>query len=70
MWPETMAEYDYDQKFYSRELWPAEGLSSYYDNLLLFRLLLFRAGLITVPEKFELLLKPEISKHYKACMEK
>jgi len=50
MRPEALAEYDYGQEVYSRELWLAEGLSSYYDNLLL-----FRAGLITVAEYFELL---------------
>ena len=50
MRPEVLAEYDYDREVYTRELWLAEGLSSYYDNLLL-----FRAGLITVAEYFELL---------------
>ena len=41
----------------NREEARKSGLSSYYDNLLL-----FRAGLITVPKKFKLLLKPEIAK--------
>jgi predicted metalloprotease with PDZ domain len=50
MRPEVLAEYDYDREVYTRELWLAEGLSSYYDNLLL-----FRAGLVTVAEYFELL---------------
>jgi len=50
MRPEALAEYDYDKEVYTRELWLAEGLSSYYDNLLL-----FRSGLIDVNEYFELL---------------
>jgi predicted metalloprotease with PDZ domain len=37
---------------YTRELWLAEGLTSYYDNLLL-----FRGGLIDVGQYFELLAK-------------
>ncbi len=50
MRPQALDEYDYDQEVYTRELWLAEGLSSYYDNLLL-----FRGGLIDVGEYFELL---------------
>lgn len=50
MRPEALASYDYDREVYTRELWLAEGLSSYYDNLLL-----FRAELITATEFFELL---------------
>jgi predicted metalloprotease with PDZ domain len=50
MRPGGLAEYDYDREMYTRELWLAEGLSSYYDNLLL-----FRAGLVTVSEYFDLL---------------
>ena len=50
MRPEALASYDYDKEVYTRELWLAEGLSSYYDNLLL-----FRSGLIGVAEYFELL---------------
>jgi predicted metalloprotease with PDZ domain len=50
MRPEALAEYDYDREVYTRELWLAEGLSSYYDNLLL-----FRSGLVDVNEYFELL---------------
>ena len=50
MRPEALSEYDYDQEVYTRELWLAEGLSSYYDNLLL-----FRAGLIDVADYFNLL---------------
>jgi len=50
MRPEALAEYDYDQEVYTRELWLAEGLTSYYDNLLL-----FRGGLIDVGDYFILL---------------
>ena len=46
----ALAEYDYDQEVYTRELWLAEGLTSYYDNLLL-----FRGSLIDVSDYFELL---------------
>ncbi len=50
MRPAALADYDYDREVYTRELWLAEGLSSYYDDLLL-----FRAGLLSVSEYFELL---------------
>jgi predicted metalloprotease with PDZ domain len=50
MRPVALAEYDYSKEVYTRELWLAEGLTSYYDNLLL-----FRAGLIDVASYFELL---------------
>ncbi len=50
MRPEILVEYDYDQERYTRELWLAEGLSSYYDDLLL-----FRSGLIDVNDYFALL---------------
>ena len=50
MRPEALANYDFDQENYTRELWLAEGLTSYYDNLLL-----FRSGLIDVSEYLELL---------------
>jgi predicted metalloprotease with PDZ domain len=50
MRPQALASYDYDSEVYTRELWLAEGLTSYYDNLLL-----FRSGLITVSEFLELL---------------
>jgi predicted metalloprotease with PDZ domain len=50
MRPEVLSEYSYDSEVYTRELWLAEGLSSYYDDLLL-----FRSGLIDVGEYFELL---------------
>lgn len=48
--PQALNHYDYDRETYTRELWLAEGLSSYYDNLLL-----FRSGLITVDEYLALL---------------
>ena len=54
MRPEALARYDYDAEVYTRELWLAEGLTSYYDDLLL-----FRAGLIDVSDYF-LLLAAEI----------
>jgi predicted metalloprotease with PDZ domain len=50
MRPAALATYDYEREMYTRELWLAEGLSSYYDDLLL-----FRAGLISVSEYFDLL---------------
>jgi predicted metalloprotease with PDZ domain len=50
MRPSALAVYDYDQETYTRELWLAEGLSSYYDDLML-----FRAELISVSEYFDLL---------------
>jgi len=48
--PAALARYDYDREMYTRELWLAEGLSSYYDDLLL-----FRAELVDVSEYFDLL---------------
>lgn len=50
MRPAALASYDYEREMYTRELWLAEGISSYYDDLLL-----FRSGLITVSEYLELL---------------
>jgi predicted metalloprotease with PDZ domain len=50
MRPEQLASYDYDSETYTRQLWLAEGLSSYYDNLLL-----FRAGVVSVSEYLDLL---------------
>lgn len=52
MRPSVMLEYDYDSEMYTRELWLAEGLTSYYDDLLL-----FRSGLIGVNDYFGLLAK-------------
>jgi len=48
--PAALTQYDYDHEMYTRELWLAEGLSSYYDDLLL-----FRAELLTVSEYLDLL---------------
>jgi len=50
MRPQALAESDYDAEVYTRELWLAAGLSSYYDDLLL-----FRAGLLDVSDYFDLL---------------
>jgi predicted metalloprotease with PDZ domain len=50
MRPQALARYDYDREVYTQELWLAEGLSSYYDDLLL-----FRAGLLDVSDYFDLL---------------
>lgn len=50
MRPAVLDEYEYDHEVYTRELWLAEGLTSYYDNLLL-----FRSGLIDVADYFDLL---------------
>ncbi len=52
--PQALSEYQYDSETYTRELWLAEGLSSYYDNLLL-----FRSGVLSV-EEFMVLLADEI----------
>lgn len=48
--PVELVDYDYSREMYTRELWLAEGITSYYDNLLL-----LRAGLIQVTEYLELL---------------
>jgi predicted metalloprotease with PDZ domain len=47
MRPAALAAYDYEREQYSDTLWLAEGLTSYYDNLLL-----SRAGLVTPDEYF------------------
>lgn len=52
MRPLELAQYDYQAEQYSRELWLVEGLTSYYDNLLL-----VRTGLITPNEYMDLLAK-------------
>lgn len=59
MRPQALASYDYDREVYTSQLWLSEGLSSYYDDLLL-----FRAGLVDVGDYFELLAQ-EI-RHYEA----
>ena len=50
MRPQALGKYDYAKENYTRELWLAEGLTSYYDNLLL-----LRSGLISIEEYFILL---------------
>lgn len=52
MRPEELAEYDYQNEQYTQQLWLAEGLTSYFDNLLL-----SRAKLIKPDEYMELLAK-------------
>ncbi len=52
MRPVELAQYDYQNEQYTSQLWLAEGLTSYYDNLIL-----SRAGLITPKEYLELLAK-------------
>ena len=52
MRPAGLAQYDYQNEQYTSQLWLAEGLTSYYDNLLM-----SRAGLITPTEYMELLAK-------------
>ncbi len=52
MRPVGLAQYDYQNEQYTSQLWLAEGLTSYYDNLLL-----SRAGLITPKEYMDLLAK-------------
>lgn len=50
MRPASLGEYDYQSEQYTRQLWLAEGLTSYYDSLLM-----SRAGVITPDEYMELL---------------
>ena len=50
MRPAGIEAYDFEQEQYSPSLWIAEGLTSYYDNLLL-----SRAGLVNAQEYFKLL---------------
>lgn len=50
MRPAELAPYDYQHEQYTSQLWLAEGLTSYYDNLLM-----SRAGLIEPEEYMELL---------------
>jgi predicted metalloprotease with PDZ domain len=45
MRPQALIRYNYEQETHTRELWLAEGITSYYGNLLL-----ARSGLITVEE--------------------
>lgn len=57
MRPAALADYDYEREMYTRELWLAEGLTSYFDNLLL-----LRSGRISVDE-FLMLLAAEFHKY-------
>ena len=50
MRPVDLARYDYQHEQYTSQLWLAEGLTSYYDNVLL-----ARAGLINPTEYMDLL---------------
>lgn len=52
MRPLELEHYDYQNEQYTSQLWIAEGLTSYYDNLIM-----SRAGLITPKEYMELLAK-------------
>jgi len=52
MRPAELASYDYQKEQYTSQLWLAEGLTSYYDNLLM-----SRAKLIKPEEYMELLAK-------------
>ena len=52
MRPAELTPYDYQHEQYTSQLWLAEGLTSYYDNLLM-----SRAGLIKPEEYMELLAK-------------
>ena len=50
--PKVLKQYDYNQEQYTQELWIAEGLTSYYDDLFV-----IRAGLCTPKEYLERLSK-------------
>ncbi|MBT6177158.1 MAG: M61 family metallopeptidase [Deltaproteobacteria bacterium] len=50
--PKALGPFDYQNENYSRSLWIAEGITSYYDDLIL-----RRAGLLTDKEYFEKLSK-------------
>ena len=50
MRPAALGQYDYQKEQYTSQLWIAEGLTSYFDNLIL-----ARAGLIDLEEYLELL---------------
>ena len=52
MRPAELGQYDYQREQYTSQLWLVEGLTSYYDNLLM-----SRAGLIAPEEYLELLAK-------------
>ena len=48
--PASLVKYNYDVENYSRELWLAEGLTSYYDHMML-----FRSGLVDVGDYLSML---------------
>lgn len=48
--PAPLGPFDYSQENYTRQLWLVEGVTSYYDNLIM-----CRAGMITPQRYFELL---------------
>jgi len=50
--PESLGPFDYENENYTRSLWVAEGITSYYDDLLL-----VRAGLMTETEYLKRLSK-------------
>jgi predicted metalloprotease with PDZ domain len=50
MRPAALSQYDYDRENYTREHWLVEGLTSYFDELLL-----HRSGLMSEREYFDLL---------------
>lgn len=52
LYPAELASFDYEREVYSRELWVAEGVTSYYDDLLV-----HRAGLSTRDEYLKRLSK-------------
>jgi predicted metalloprotease with PDZ domain len=45
--PEALGPFDYDTEVYTRDLWVAEGITSYYDDLCT-----LRAGFYDKPEKY------------------
>ena len=55
--PRPLGPFDYRGENYTRQLWAMEGITSYYDNLLL-----VRAGLIT-PARYLEILAEDIVKH-------
>jgi predicted metalloprotease with PDZ domain len=54
--PAPLGPFDYSHENYTRQLWVAEGITSYYDNLLL-----ERAGLVT-PERYLEILATDIER--------
>ncbi len=50
MRPRGLGPFDYSAETYTRSLWVAEGITSYYDNLVL-----RRAGIVSVPEYLDAL---------------